>query len=68
MDEPEPALDEARRAAVADARRKAQLYADAAGLRIVRVVSIAEGGGYYGPTPQIRFRGQSAMAAPPSPV
>ena len=69
MDKPEPALDEARQAAIADARRKAELYANAAGLRIVRVISIAEGGGYYGPQPQFRFRGESSMAvsAPPPP-
>lgn len=65
IDEPKPALDEARRDAVKDARRKAELYASAAGLRIVRVVSMAESGGYYGPQPMVRFRAEAAMAAPP---
>jgi uncharacterized protein YggE len=36
------ALDQARRAAVADARRKAELYANAAGVTLGPVVSIAE--------------------------
>ncbi|MEI4473312.1 SIMPL domain-containing protein [Frigidibacter sp. MR17.24] len=42
----EPRLDEARRAAVADARRKADLYAEAAGLVVTGVESISEDGGY----------------------
>lgn len=67
LDKPQPALDEARRDAVADARRKAALYASAAGLRIVRIVSIAEGGGFYGPQPQFRFREAMAVSAPPPP-
>jgi hypothetical protein len=41
--EPEPLLDRARAAAVKDAQRKAALYAEAASLRIKRIVSIAEG-------------------------
>lgn len=67
LEKPQPALDEARRDAIADARRKAALYAAAAGLRIVRIVSIAEGGGYYGPPPQVRFREAMAVSAPPPP-
>jgi uncharacterized protein len=67
LDKPQPALDEARRDAMADARRKAALYASAAGLRVVRIVSIAEGGGYYGPPPQVRFREAMLTSAPPPP-
>ena len=47
MDEPRAALDEARSAAVAEARQRAELYARAAGMRVVRIVSITEAGGYY---------------------
>ncbi|HEX8217369.1 MAG TPA: SIMPL domain-containing protein [Allosphingosinicella sp.] len=47
MDEPRAALDEARAAAVAEARQRAELYARAAGMRVVRIVSITETGGYY---------------------
>lgn len=67
LDAPQPALDEARREAMADARRKAALYASAAGLRIVRIVSIAEGGGFYGPQPRFRFGEAMAVSAPPPP-
>ncbi len=41
--EPGPSRDLARAAAMKDAVRKAGIYAEAAGVRIVRVISIAEG-------------------------
>ncbi len=65
LDDPEPAMDEARTDAVKRARARAELYARAAGMRIVRILSIAEGGGYSGPQPVIFARG--GMAAPPAP-
>ena len=37
-------LDQARDAAIADARRKAELYANAAGMKVGRVMAIAEEG------------------------
>ena len=40
--EPDPLLDEARRQAMADARRKAELYAKAAGVDVGRVLLIQE--------------------------
>jgi uncharacterized protein YggE len=42
--EPAPLLDEARKRAMADARRKADLYAAAAGLKVGRVVAVQEAG------------------------
>ncbi len=42
VDKPEAALDEARRAAIRQARERAELYAQAAGLKVRRIVSIAE--------------------------
>ncbi len=67
MDDADPATDEARLAAMKKARQRAELYARAAGLRVVRVLSISESGGYYGP-PQVMFaRGESAAMAPPPP-
>ncbi len=39
--EPEPLQDEAMAAAIADAQRKAELMAEAAGVRLVRVVSVS---------------------------
>jgi uncharacterized protein YggE len=66
MDQPEPALDEARLEAIAVARQRAELYANATGLRIVRILSINEGGGYYG-APQAVFVTASRAGAPPPP-
>jgi hypothetical protein len=51
LDKPEPALDEARAKAIAAGRARAELYARSLGLRIVRVVSVSEGGGYAVPPP-----------------
>ncbi|HYD23980.1 MAG TPA: SIMPL domain-containing protein [Croceibacterium sp.] len=69
MDDADPALDEARLDAVRSARQRAELYARATGLRIVRILSIAEGGGYYGPPPMVfaRAYGEAASAPPPPP-
>jgi uncharacterized protein YggE len=51
IDKPEAALDEARAKAVAAARARADLYARSLGLRVVRVVSVSESGGYAPPPP-----------------
>jgi uncharacterized protein YggE len=51
IDKPEAALDEARARAVAAARARADLYARSLGLRVVRVVSVSESGGYAPPPP-----------------
>ncbi len=51
IDKPEAALDEARANAIATGRARAQLYARSLGLRIVRVVSVSESGGYAVPPP-----------------
>lgn len=51
VDKPEAALDEARGLAVATAKARAQLYARSLGLRVVRVVSVSESGGYAPPPP-----------------
>ena len=52
IDKADAALDEARTAAIGIARRRAALYAQAAGLRVDRIVSISEDGGNDGPTPR----------------
>lgn len=64
--EPEPALDEARKAAVAAAKARAELLTGAAGVGLGRIVSISEGGGYMPPAPM--FRMEAAMADAPVPV
>lgn len=67
MEDQDPALDEARLAAMKKARERADLYARAAGLRVLRVMSISESGGYYGPPPVMFARGEAASMAPPPP-
>ena len=49
--DPSAANDEARVSAIKAARARAELYARAAGLRVVRIVSISESGGYAPPQP-----------------
>ena len=66
LDNPDAALDEARADAVRRARARAELYARAAGLSVVRIVSITENGENAGPTqpPGIVFlRAKSADAS-----
>ncbi|GLK56002.1 uncharacterized protein YggE [Methylopila capsulata] len=61
-------LDEARKAAIADARRKAELYAEAAGAKLGEVLSIDEsGGGAEAPIRPQAMRAK-AMDAAPTPV
>jgi uncharacterized protein YggE len=65
LSDPEPAMNEARTRAVADAMARATLLTKAAGLTLGPVVSIAEGGGFGGPQPMYRM---DAAAASPVPV
>lgn len=58
---PDTQLDAARRDAMAEARRLAELYASAIGAEIERVVSISEGGAMPPPMPMIRME-RMAMA------
>jgi len=51
LDQPDAALDEARVDAVKRARARAELYAKAAGLSVVRILTISEGGDMAGPQP-----------------
>ena len=51
IDQPEPAYDEARRGALDKAQTRAGMYAKALGLRVRRIVSISEGGGFRPPGP-----------------
>jgi uncharacterized protein YggE len=55
-------LDQAREQAIADARRKADIYAHAAGVTLGAPLSISEGGG--SPMP-MQFRAKGMMAATP---
>ncbi|MEZ5889971.1 MAG: SIMPL domain-containing protein [Xanthobacteraceae bacterium] len=64
---PGKALDQARETAVADARRKAEVYARAAGVMLGRVVSIEEGSGLSGPAPRRALAQAAGMQMPITP-
>ncbi|MDE2436103.1 MAG: SIMPL domain-containing protein [Sphingomonadales bacterium] len=64
IDDDESARDEARVAAMTKARARANLYAKAAGLRVVRIVSISESGGYSPPMPVMYAKAAMADSAP----
>lgn len=68
MAEPAAALDEARLDAMKEARARADLYARAAGLRVVRIVSISESGGFAPPQPVYARAMKAEMAAAPTPI
>ena len=57
IDQPEPVYDEARLAALKKAQARAETYAKALGLRVRRIVSISEGGGFQPPMPMMRDAG-----------
>jgi uncharacterized protein len=61
IDNPEEALDEARREAMETAMRRARIYAEGSGMRIKRVVTINESGGFQPQPPPIMMM-RSAMA------
>lgn len=65
IDRPEAALDEARTAAIATARARAELYARALGMRVVRVIAVSESGAAApipGPIVMARAREADATA------
>ncbi len=63
IEKPQAALDEARVAAIATARARAELYAKAAGLSVARIVSIAEASATPQPVPMAAFSARSKEAA-----
>lgn len=67
LDEPRAAQDEARVEAIAVGRQRAELYARAAGMRVARILSISEGGGYYPVRQAIVVTGSRAGGPPPPP-
>jgi uncharacterized protein len=71
IDEPEAAYDEARRNALKKAQERAEMYAKTLGLRVRRIVSIDEGGGYQPPVPvrmmAMKSASMEAMDTPVSP-
>ena len=61
IDKPEAALDEARTRAIANGRARAELYARSLGMRIVRLLSVSETGGYGGGPVPMMARGAIAQ-------
>ena len=61
IDSPDAALDDARRDAIRIAQERANLYASAAGMRVVRIVEISEAGAARPPV--MMARGTMAMDA-----
>ena len=62
IDKPEAVYDEARLAALEKAKARAETYARAMGMRVRRVVSISEGGGFQPPMPMMRMQAMDASA------
>jgi hypothetical protein len=65
--DPAAVLDEARRKAVADARRKADLYAAATGVGVGRVLSIQEASAGFPQFAEARFSVAATSAVPVAP-
>jgi hypothetical protein len=63
IEEPEAALDEARTAALTNARARAELYARSLGMRVVRVLAVSETGQVAGPMPRAYMRDMAAAQA-----
>ena len=62
--EPEKLLDEARRKAMADAQHRGSIYAEAAGLKLGKPITIEEQAGRPGPYPTARMEVTAAQAVP----
>jgi len=63
IDNPEAALDEARVAAITAGRARAEIYANAAGMKIKRIISISENDGMsVVPRPMMTMMAKSAEA------
>lgn len=67
IDKPSAAMDEARAEAMKAARGRANLYANAAGLKVLRILSISESGG-YAPRPMVYAKMAVANMAEAAPV
>ena len=64
LQNPKPVMDEARKAAIADARAKAALMAEAAGVKLGKVLHIQEGGN-FAPRPEMRMAMPASDAGVP---
>lgn len=64
LSDPKPLMDDARRAAVVDARAKAELFAEAAGVQLGRLISLNENGS-YSPRPEMMSMARASDAGVP---
>jgi uncharacterized protein YggE len=62
---PDAQSDAARRDAISNARHRAELYASALNMRVVRIVAVSEGGSYSPPVPMPMVRMAAAQDATP---
>lgn len=62
LSEPEEALEEARLLALRDARERAERYARALGMRIVKIVAVSETGGGFRPGPVMTMAARAESA------
>lgn len=69
IEDAEGVQDEARAAALKKAQQRAETYAASLGMRVRRIVSISEGGGFQPPRPMMAMRAvaQDSAAPPVSP-
>jgi len=63
IDRPESALDEARTKAIANGRARAELYARALGMQVMRLLSVSESGGYAAPPMPVVMMAERSQAA-----
>jgi uncharacterized protein YggE len=68
VDNPEPLLDRAREQAIKTARARADLYAAAAGMKVVRILSIQEGGAMAPPMPMPMMAKAADMGGASTPI
>lgn len=66
--EPAPLRNKARKMAVAEARIRAELYAQAAGVSLGKILSISEAGGHRPPQPAFRRAALESAAADSVPI
>ncbi len=67
IENPDQALDEARKKAVAEAKRKAEIYAAASGVSLGNIIAINEGGSYQ-PQPVFMAKARAESGAADVPV
>lgn len=69
IDEPEAVYDEARRSAIDKAQKRAEMYAKSLDMKVKRIVSISEGGGFQPPRPMMMMaKAEAYDSAASSPV